>query len=154
MVQLNWSFWCQLMFISDANLNHRAPCQPNNTVSPSSNYSNYAGPCFFLPGIDMLCWLFVMSQPFYDDEIQHLYSTTVTRPLSMRMVNNRIILFMIVCGFWKSEQTKNINERKISISCFEEARKLIKTLYSDIRSLEKQYQRIEKNLRIMGKMIM
>ena len=80
------------------------------------------------------------------DEIQHLY----TGPLPVRMVRIRILFFMIICGLQKCEQTI-YSDRKISISCYEKATKLIKTLYSDMKNLEKQYQRIEKGLRIMGK---
>ena len=57
---------------------------------------------------------------------------------------------MIICGLRKCEQTI-YSDRKISISCYEKATKLVKTLYSDMKNLEKQYQRIEKGLRIMGK---
>ena len=59
----------------------------------------------------------------------------------------RILFLMIICGLRKCEET---SDRKISISCYEKATKLVKTLYSDMKNLEKQYQRIEKGLRIMG----
>jgi len=55
---------------------------------------------------------------------------------------------MIICGLRKCEET---SDRRISISCYEKATKLVKTLYSDMKNLEKQYQRIEKGLRIMEK---
>ena len=64
----------------------------------------------------------------------------------------KILFFMIICGLRKCEQTK-YSDRKISISCYEKATKLVKTLYSDMKNLEKQYQRIEKGLKIMGKKI-
>ena len=117
-----------------------------------SNYSNYAGPCFFLCGIDILCRLFVMSQQLTMKQIQHLLSSTVTHPMSVRMVNNNmIILFLIICGLGKCKRTtQNLNNEKISITCFEKATKLVKTLFSDMKNLEKQYQRIDKSLRIMG----
>ena len=71
----------------------------------------------------------------------------------MRMVsnNNMIILFMVICGLGKFVQTQHFNDREISIPCFEKATKLVKTLYSDMKNLEKQHQRIDRSLRIMGK---
>ena len=73
--------------------------------------------------------------------------------MSVRMVTNNMIIFvMIISGLGKCKRTtQNFNNEKISITCFEKATKLVKTLFSDMKNLEKQYQRIDKSLRIMGK---
>ena len=80
-----------------------------------------------------------------------MLNSTVTSPMSMRMVSNMIILFIVICGLGKFVQTQHFNDREISIPCFEKATKLVKTLYSDMKNLEKQHQRIDRSLRIMGK---
>ena len=95
--------------------------------------------------------LIVCNEGTFYVKIQHY--TTVTKSQSVMMVN-RITFFLILCRFAPSRHNNlnhRLNDKYISASCFEKATKLIKTLFSDMKNLEKQYQRIDKSLRIMGK---